>query len=77
MNSYHNGGKSHANHASSESLSSSSLLTIHQYRSKLMDIIETEPIFVLIGATGSGKTTQLPQWCLQSKYSVGESGESI
>uniref|UniRef100_T1L399 RNA helicase n=1 Tax=Tetranychus urticae TaxID=32264 RepID=T1L399_TETUR len=77
MNSNHVGGKSHANHASSESLSSTSLLTIHQYRSKLMDIIDTEPIFVLIGATGSGKTTQLPQWCLQSKHSVGESEGSL
>lgn len=82
MNSNHIGMKPHVNHGSMESLSSSSGnfssgLTIHQYRSKLMNIIENEPIFVLIGATGSGKTTQIPQWCLQSKHSTGDPGESL
>lgn len=43
-------------------------LVIHQYKNKLTAIIEKEPIFVLIGATGSGKTTQIPQWCLSSSH---------
>ncbi|XP_053203712.1 ATP-dependent RNA helicase DHX33-like [Panonychus citri] len=82
MNSNHIGMKPHVNHGSMESLSSSSGnfssgLTIHQYRSKLMNIIENEPIFVLIGATGSGKTTQIPQWCLQSKHSTGDPEGSL
>ncbi|XP_074605364.1 ATP-dependent RNA helicase DHX33 isoform X2 [Brevipalpus obovatus] len=63
------------NHGSMENLPLSSSpasesLPILQYKTKLMNIIESEPIFVLIGATGSGKTTQIPQWCLSSKHAT-------
>ena len=51
----------------------SSLLPIARHRDALLYTIETHPVTVLIGATGSGKTTQLPQyleaagWCTDGK----------
>lgn len=47
----------------------SSLLPITRHREALLYSVETYPVTVLIGPTGSGKTTQLPQflehagWC--------------
>ena len=40
-------------------------LPIWSYRVPLNEIIAREEIFVLVGPTGSGKTTQLPQWCYE------------
>lgn len=51
----------------------SSLLPIAKYRKNLLYAIETNDVTVLIGETGSGKTTQLPQflesagWCAVGK----------
>ena len=51
----------------------SSLLPIARHRSSLLYLIETSPITIVIGSTGSGKTTQLPQfleqagWCGEGK----------
>lgn len=51
----------------------SSLLPIAQHRESLLYVIETYPITIVIGHTGSGKTTQIPQyleqagWCADGK----------
>lgn len=51
----------------------SSLLPITKFRQNLLYAIETNDITILIGETGSGKTTQLPQflegagWCTDGK----------
>lgn len=51
----------------------SALLPIARYRESLLFSIETFPVTVLVGETGSGKTTQLPQfleragWCTDGK----------
>lgn len=37
-------------------------LPICEYKNKIKKLIKKEDIFILIGTTGSGKTTQLPQW---------------
>lgn len=49
------------------------LLPITRHRDALLYTIETYPVTILIGPTGSGKTTQLPQfleqagWCNDGK----------
>jgi ATP-dependent RNA helicase DDX35 len=51
----------------------SALLPIARYRDNLLFLIETFPVTILVGETGSGKTTQLPQfleragWCADGK----------
>lgn len=51
----------------------STLLPIYRYRAQLLYLIETYPVVILVGETGSGKTTQLPQfldqsgWCADGK----------
>ncbi len=51
----------------------SSLLPIARYRDAILYTIEKHPLTILIGPTGSGKTTQLPQfleqagWCNDGK----------
>lgn len=51
----------------------SSLLPIARHKEALLYTIESSPVTILIGPTGSGKTTQLPQfleqagWCNDGK----------
>lgn len=50
-----------------------SLLPIAKYRENLLYVIETFPVTIVIGQTGSGKSTQIPQfleragWCSDGK----------
>ncbi|KAF4629979.1 hypothetical protein G7Y89_g8160 [Cudoniella acicularis] len=50
-----------------------SLLPIARHRDSLLYIIETYPVTIVVGHTGSGKTTQIPQyleqagWCADGK----------
>lgn len=49
------------------------LLPIARHRDALLYLIETFPVTIVVGHTGSGKTTQIPQfldqagWCAQGK----------
>ncbi len=51
----------------------SSLLPIARHRQSLLYLIETYPVAIVVGETGSGKTTQIPQfldqagWCADGK----------
>ena len=61
-----------------------SLLPITRHRDSLLYCIETFPVTTLVGETGSGKTTQLPQfleqagWCAEGKViGVTQVGRSI
>ncbi|KAK1890139.1 Pre-mRNA-splicing factor ATP-dependent RNA helicase DHX15 [Dissostichus eleginoides] len=38
-------------------------LPVWEYRERFTDILMQNQCFVLVGETGSGKTTQIPQWC--------------
>uniref|UniRef100_A0A672YH67 ATP-dependent RNA helicase DHX15 n=1 Tax=Sphaeramia orbicularis TaxID=375764 RepID=A0A672YH67_9TELE len=39
-------------------------LPVWEYKESFTDIITRHQSFVLVGETGSGKTTQIPQWCV-------------
>ncbi|CAG8829921.1 6277_t:CDS:2, partial [Racocetra persica] len=39
---------------------------VFPYRQEIIDAIKNEPLLVVIGETGSGKTTQIPQYILES-----------
>lgn len=49
------------------------LLPIARHRQSLLYLVETYPVTIVVGHTGSGKTTQLPQfleqagWCADGK----------
>uniref|UniRef100_A0A915KJB3 RNA helicase n=2 Tax=Romanomermis culicivorax TaxID=13658 RepID=A0A915KJB3_ROMCU len=50
-------------------------LPVWEYRDKFMEILHNHQTIVLVGETGSGKTTQIPQWCLEfvrAKYGPGQ-----
>lgn len=59
-----------------------SLLPIAKHRKSLLYLIETFPVVIVVGMTGSGKTTQIPQflesagWCTDGKMiAVTQVGE--
>lgn len=37
------------------------LLPIHQYNSHVLYLLESHQVLILVGETGSGKSTQVPQ----------------
>ncbi|KAF9366875.1 hypothetical protein BGX34_003975 [Mortierella sp. NVP85] len=50
-------------------------LPIYQYRKTLLDTIEEYQVLVIVGETGSGKTTQLPQYLYEAGYTkIGKIG---
>ena len=62
----------------------SSLLPIAKFERQLQYTVDKHPVMILIGHTGSGKTTQLPQfldragWCANGKViAVTQVGEYV
>lgn len=47
-------------------------LPIHSYRDKILKILDSHSVIVLQGATGCGKTTQVPQFLLDQAYARKE-----
>ena len=48
----------------------SSLLPIARHRQSLLYVIENFPVTIVVGHTGSGKTTQLPQYLDQAGWTA-------
>lgn len=40
-------------------------LPVYQHKNEFMQLLDSNKCVILIGETGSGKTTQIPQWCLE------------
>ena len=40
-------------------------LPVYQHKKKLIEMLDQYNKIVLVGETGSGKTTQIPQWCME------------
>ncbi|CAG0895443.1 unnamed protein product [Cyprideis torosa] len=47
-------------------------LPVFEYKEKFLDILHKNQVLVLVGETGSGKTTQIPQWCVDYLRSTGK-----
>lgn len=47
-----------------------SLLPIARHRESLLYLIENYPVTIVVGHTGSGKTTQLPQYLDQAGWTT-------
>lgn len=47
-------------------------LPIYQHRTQLVKAIENHQVTVVVGGTGSGKTTQLPQYLYELGWSTPE-----
>ncbi|VDL61292.1 unnamed protein product [Hymenolepis diminuta] len=48
-------------------------LPVWEYKERFFKVLTENQVTVLVGETGSGKTTQIPQWCLEwvrSRYTV-------
>ncbi|KAL6973433.1 putative pre-mRNA-splicing factor ATP-dependent RNA helicase DEAH6 [Sarracenia purpurea var. burkii] len=43
-------------------------LPIHPYRDELLQAIYNHQVLVIVGETGSGKTTQIPQYLHEAGY---------
>lgn len=46
-------------------------LPVFEYRKDFMRLLAENQCIVLVGETGSGKTTQIPQWCVEFAASMG------
>lgn len=49
-------------------------LPVFEYRADFMRLLAQHQCIVLVGETGSGKTTQIPQWCVEYSRSLGSKG---
>ena len=46
-------------------------LPVWEYRDKFFTLLKENQCIVLVGETGSGKTTQIPQWCVEFTKELG------
>ena len=49
-------------------------LPVWEYQDKFLEILSKHQSICLVGETGSGKTTQIPQWCVDFARKVGKKG---
>ena len=49
-------------------------MPVWEYRKTFFDLMEKHQVIVLVGETGSGKTTQMPQWCVEFARQKGKKG---
>ncbi|QPG74720.1 hypothetical protein FOA43_002053 [Brettanomyces nanus] len=46
-------------------------LPVYKYRNQLIDAVKKYPVLIVVGETGSGKTTQLPQYLYEAGFAKG------
>lgn len=46
-------------------------LPVYQYKKEFLKLLEGNQVIIIVGETGSGKTTQLPQYLYEGGYSQG------
>ena len=46
-------------------------LPVWEYQDKFLDLLSKHQCICLVGETGSGKTTQIPQWCVDFAKKLG------
>jgi len=51
-------------------------LPVWEYQDKFLEILNKHQCICLVGETGSGKTTQIPQWCVEYARKVGKKAVS-
>ncbi|KAL8854452.1 MAG: hypothetical protein Q9221_000723 [Calogaya cf. arnoldii] len=49
-------------------------LPMNQYRAQVLDLVSNSSYSIIVGATGSGKTTQVPQILLEDAITAGSGG---
>lgn len=49
-------------------------LPVFEYQADFMRLLNEHQSIVLVGETGSGKTTQIPQWCVEFALTKGKKG---
>lgn len=56
-------------------LSERDQLPVKQFQEEVMDAIDHNPVVIIRGATGCGKTTQVPQYILDSFIKGGRASD--
>jgi len=52
-------------------------LPVYPFRQGLLDAVAEHQVLIIEGETGSGKTTQIPQYLYEAGYTKGEDGENL
>jgi HrpA-like RNA helicase len=52
-------------------------LPVWDYREKFMEFLDANQCITLVGETGSGKTTQIPQWCTEYVKHRSKQGQKM
>ena len=47
-------------------------MPVWEYQDKFLDLLNKHQTICLVGETGSGKTTQIPQWCVDYAKKMGK-----
>lgn len=50
-------------------------LPVKQFEEKIMEAVEHNPVVIIRGATGCGKTTQVPQYILDRFIKAGRASD--
>ena len=58
-----------------QNLSDRQKLPVFSYREEILNAVQNNPVIIIRGATGCGKTTQIPQFIMESYLEQGRGAE--